>query len=550
MSESHHGPKSGKLLRFTVTLSCLIVALGGYGFMDMFEKAHGHWSVLEVAEKTVGLFESEAVVFVKGEEVDAHWTLGAARVLAKILVLSLAGAGVLSVFGARYKIWRFRNVSGHTLFIGVGNRGRYLALEALKKGRVAAIDLDEHNANREILSHKGVLFLTGSGVDSSLLTSARASFAARVVILTQSDDVNSHIAEKVVEEWQQARRVSTEMPPLEVLVSIASPEYRELLRERWNLICQKEAGGPAVKLLGFQSVALRSVLLEMATEAGVSAEVRKRGMNILVAGDSAFVEEIMKLAVAFLQVSGLERPKFVVCTVERDLAGDFARRYPAVSMVADVQFVEDEPVDVAWAKGLDGQVFDFAVVALATEANTLFVAERVLRSSRFEASRVMALVQSLPGIKVTPLQRMRVISAFEQGCKSAEFGDATLEIEAQANHEAYLKGLGPNERASVVSWHDLPESLKESNRWGVLHGTVKKRIWETVSEVERPSLLEHLAQSEHGRWMAEKVMDGWRGGGARDNVRRIHPDIKPFDELTEEGREKDRVQVRRSLGIN
>jgi RyR domain len=144
---------------------------------------------------------------------------------------------------------------------------------------------------------------------------------------------------------------------------------------------------------------------------------------------------------------------------------------------------------------------------------------------------------------------MRVISVFEQGCKSTEFGDATLEIEAKANHEAYLKGLGPNERASAVSWHDLPENLKESNRWGVLHGTVKKRIWEMASEVERPQLLEHLSQSEHGRWMAEKVMDGWRGGVARDNIRRIHPDIKPFGELTEEGREKDRVQVRRSLGI-
>ncbi len=549
MSEAHNKPKSGRLLQFSVVISCAIIALGVYGFIETFQRAHGHWSVLEVAEKTVGLFEHEQVVFVKGEELDQHWTLAAARGLTKVLILTLAGAGTLSLFGTKYRTWRFRNVSGHTVFIGIGSRGNYLALRALSEGRVAVIDLNENNPHREALLLRGALFLSGSGADASLLRAARAAFAARVVILTESDDANSQIAEKVVGEWQSSRRLAGVEPP-EVLVSVASTEYRELLRERWDLICNRQRGGPVVKLLGFRSVALRGVLLEMALEAGLSSVVRGRGPSVLVAGDCAFVEEFMKLAVAFLQISGLNRPQFIVCTSERDLAGEFTRRYPAVSLVAGVRFIEDDPVDVAWAEGLEGTIFDFAVVALSTEANTLFVAERVLRSSRFSVSRVTALVQSLPGIRVKSLEKMQVISMFEQGCKSAEFGEAALESEARASHEAYLAGLGPNERASDVGWDDLSEGLKESNRWGVLHGKVKRRVWDASPGSERSALFEHLAQSEHARWMGEKVMDGWRGGGSRDNIRRIHPDLRPYSELSEEGREKDRVQVRRSLGMS
>jgi hypothetical protein len=60
-------------------------------------------------------------------------------------------------------------------------------------------------------------------------------------------------------------------------------------------------------------------------------------------------------------------------------------------------------------------------------------------------------------------------------------------------------------------------------------------------------MLEHLTICEHQRWMGEKAMDGWRGGDQRDNTRRIHPDIQPFEKLSEPVKEKDRVQVRKAV---
>jgi RyR domain len=53
---------------------------------------------------------------------------------------------------------------------------------------------------------------------------------------------------------------------------------------------------------------------------------------------------------------------------------------------------------------------------------------------------------------------------------------------------------------------------------------------------------------EHRRWSGERLLRGWRPG-ARDDDRRLHPDLKPFEELDEDGWEKDRDAVRAVPGV-
>ena len=63
-----------------------------------------------------------------------------------------------------------------------------------------------------------------------------------------------------------------------------------------------------------------------------------------------------------------------------------------------------------------------------------------------------------------------------------------------------------------------------------------------------PRMLEALARLEHERWNAQRRMDGWRAApeDGRDNARRLHPALKPYDQLTERLKEFDRVIVRQS----
>ena len=125
-------------------------------------------------------------------------------------------------------------------------------------------------------------------------------------------------------------------------------------------------------------------------------------------------------------------------------------------------------------------------------------------------------------------------------------------------HESYLRTIKAEERkeremrGEVFDWENLPEAKKESNRVVILHGAIKKRVWESLqpANVEQQNrALEDLSISEHGRWMAEKIMDGFVYGKESNTARRIHKDLRPWDDLSEYDKDKDRNQVRKVLGL-
>ena len=69
-----------------------------------------------------------------------------------------------------------------------------------------------------------------------------------------------------------------------------------------------------------------------------------------------------------------------------------------------------------------------------------------------------------------------------------------------------------------------------------------------------PEQMELLAELEHIRWCRYHQFHNWRMGisknGARkDATLRIHKDLIPYDELTEEEKEKDKDNIRMLLKL-
>jgi hypothetical protein len=133
---------------------------------------------------------------------------------------------------------------------------------------------------------------------------------------------------------------------------------------------------------------------------------------------------------------------------------------------------------------------------------------------------------------------------------------------ARAKHEQYVRderrrGRTPEENPSMAPWHELGESLRQSNR-RFAEGVGEKLRAARIAVVPAPladpgapaaalpeAQVEELAVAEHDRWCADLVADGWRHGpGAKDPERKLHPSLVPWDELSEEEREKDREPVR------
>lgn len=80
-------------------------------------------------------------------------------------------------------------------------------------------------------------------------------------------------------------------------------------------------------------------------------------------------------------------------------------------------------------------------------------------------------------------------------------------------------------------------------------GDDSQKIWEDAPEWQKSSAIKgvefHLSNSDagpsasHDSWMAQKVADGWVYGEVKDEEKKTHPCIVPFDQLPKEQQFKD-----------
>ncbi len=152
-----------------------------------------------------------------------------------------------------------------------------------------------------------------------------------------------------------------------------------------------------------------------------------------------------------------------------------------------------------------------------------------------------------------------------------EINDKMVAGLARAIHSRYMKEMRKHnslsQRKIFLSWllnagdnkimdfDKLPEEIKHSNLDNAFHIPTKLlSIGYKIRPVGRgfkPAALhlteeeiETMARVEHIRWCWDKILHGWFWGRAKDNKKKIHPSIIPYDDLSEAEKEKDRELVR------
>ena len=100
----------------------------------------------------------------------------------------------------------------------------------------------------------------------------------------------------------------------------------------------------------------------------------------------------------------------------------------------------------------------------------------------------------------------------------------TVEKIAQVAHEvnqSYCHSMGD---FSQLPWIEAPQWQKDSALLGVNF------------HIEHP---EAGPDASHNSWMQQKIDTGWVYGKIKDEVKKTHPCIMPFDELPEGQKAKD-----------
>jgi hypothetical protein len=111
--------------------------------------------------------------------------------------------------------------------------------------------------------------------------------------------------------------------------------------------------------------------------------------------------------------------------------------------------------------------------------------------------------------------------------------------------------------ASNRPWHELSETLRNANRRPADHFDTKLRAL-GLALVRKDNAspahltaneLDLLARMEHDRWWADRSLDGWNYAADRDDKRKLHTDMVPYQKLNEATRQKDRDNVKTMIRI-
>jgi voltage-gated potassium channel Kch len=533
-------------------------------------------------------------------EGDVNVPLELGRWLAAAVFGVAATSTLYHVFAAEWQMFRLRFTNNHMVVCGLGKLGLLLALEFRKGGwRVVAIEASPTASSVQQARDHGITVLVGDARTRRMLSRARVQRARRVLAVSSDEQSNVGIAALTgsLVAFGQRRAALTEC-----WLFVTSPHLRRALRG--DHLFQSGRSGYRVNIRGldFFTVAARKALQDDPLDHRPVAAGSETRVHLVVVG---FGEMGQALALQAARIghfaNGCGWPngrKLRVTVMDARIQQrwtEFAARYPAFESICEVRQQSWTPEDpggverlfeLCPAAGPREEVVTFAVcVQSDMESAASLPSGNPLRGDdainlslalalapRAGESGAQVLVQAgerrgfgalLDADTRNPelAANLRAFGVVEDLCSIATLVDEEQDRLAVANHECYRRDLerrrkaGENiaPRPAEVPWEALEESFRDSNRQAADHIPVKLRALGYHIESVRggqplhlaagDAELEMLARMEHARWCAEKWLDGWRFGEPRDDAKKVHPDLRPWDALPVGERQIDTMLV-------
>ena len=161
-----------------------------------------------------------------------------------------------------------------------------------------------------------------------------------------------------------------------------------------------------------------------------------------------------------------------------------------------------------------------------------------------------------------PQERLRFFPWRTEAMKLERLFENTLYRRAKRINLRYAhlyRGVAETEENLESEWGRLDPFSRYSSVSSADYHEIRLRLLEAQGLPARADELsaeamERLAHLEHIRWCRCHYLNNWRfgrpeGGKAKDPVRRLHTQLIPYDELSEEEKEKDRENIRIMLSI-
>jgi TrkA-N domain/RyR domain len=545
--------------QLTATAAVAAVVLGFIGITQFDDKE----AVVDRLYGTIALFSFS---FSAGDKTSLPITLEIARLLAPLTVAYAGFQAIAAIFVQQWTEFRVQVLfRDHVVVCGLGWTGLRFAITFHDQGmQVVAIEKTPSATAIQECRSRGIPLLTGDATDKLTLTKAGSPRARYLVAACGDDGANGDVALQVQAEASRRTR------PIDCFVHISDDRLCALLEEAALLGSTNEL--THIEYFNVYRIGPRALL-----NAHGITDPTLGPPHFLVIGAGNFGLSLVVEAARRWHLQAKDFGPMQITLVAPDAAAQIDTlhaRYPALSrscrLAASSGDLSDPDCPPLQLPPGTTSASTIAFVCMDDDAAGLRAAIRARRGldgaipivvcTTNRASSVTELL-SESGSNILP--NVWSFEVLERVCTPEVLLNGMSETMAQAFHAGYVErelanGSDPS-GPSMRPWEQLAETYRRSNRDLAFDiGAKLRRIncaiepmadWDTPVFTFEPEELELLAKLEHERWSADRRRDGWVYGPERRVEKKTHPDLVPWDDLSEPVRDKDREAVRLIPGL-
>jgi len=468
----------------------------------------------------------------------------------------------------------------HTVIIGVGHVGAAFSLNHIHKRnkRLICIDPNRTNPDMEELDNLGALVIYEDGTKPGLYRRIRLERASNIIITTNFDKVNILILNQVKKYLAKYKNDKYEN---EVFVHLNDPDfmyylYDDMLAADKNfslingrpLISRKTADSYRIHFFNIDELSSRRMFLLFPPDK--YKKDASSGAHIVLSGDKEPLE-IMTRQLAFIahyqrdvktRLTLICSEKIYHCIIKQ----------PGINDIFDIHFIqnEDSNLDVIISEKLQNSLpIDVIYTCFNEESDRLSFISSFLRFIRENSITIVNLAYEIKGLIPDAVideskygsqlkSTVHYFSIEKQVCHMDYLQDLIIEKIGFTIHRYYEKYNGYE---PVKRFDDLPYYDRLSNIRAAEHTAVKIRLLcnndDIISLVRAGDFIglsdllrckinkitkkqkEDLQAIEHQRWMAEKLLQGWKYGIEKSFERKLSPYIVEYDKLSEDVKRYD-----------
>jgi hypothetical protein len=501
------------------------------------------------------------------KELPLPWTLSIARWLAPLVLLSALFGVALHFFRRQWEGWRARRMRDHTIICGGGEKG-YVLASSLKLKGMSTVLVERHKDRVDMLSNEGFLTVPGDATETSTLLRAGITRAKRLVALTGDDHDNLAITVAAAQAvgpgsglslflhsgdaslcdlYQRNRALTASLRGVPVRVF---NHYRNVARRTIQDFQFDPGNGQAHLIMpGLSRVGL-ALIVEYALVGHYPGD---RRTHIHLVGRRA-IHDLEKLRVKYPSIDQCA----ILSSVEVHEADRFSTRVAEVvhEQPADSTFVictgiEDDNEAFGHALELNEMLSEHASVRFLLDTPPGAAVRRLVEGSAELSRRISFLPTGEPasgyeaviGESLDRTARKIHENWMTETRKQIAAARTKGDESAAKKHEA---------KSTFREWDELSEEQKGANRSQADHIAFKVRAVgldpKTATQSDWSKLstdqIESLARLEHARWAAYYWMTGWTYAAQRNDQKKQHPNLVPYDDLDEPTKDYDRAAVR------